>query len=91
MTLLLSISREEKSYETSVNHLKVSFLSQNFMRGLGFAIMLFIPGIFASVSFLTRRHTLALLTPIRHFLAPNFSISLTAASFQRRVEYGFGL
>ena len=40
----------EKSYAIASNHLKISFLSQNFMRALGVTMMLFIPGIFTSVS-----------------------------------------
>jgi hypothetical protein len=41
---------QEKTYIAASNHLKISFLSQNFMRALGIAMMLFIPGIFTSVS-----------------------------------------
>ncbi|KAM3070742.1 hypothetical protein ACMFMF_008189 [Clarireedia jacksonii] len=42
---------EERSYTTNANHLKISFLSQNFMRGLGFTMMIFLPGIFTSTLF----------------------------------------
>jgi hypothetical protein len=68
---------QEKTYITASNHLKISFLSQNFMRALGIAMMLFIPGIFTSVSIQVMgvsSKALQLITR-RLSLAPSFSTS----------------